>query len=229
MVDAIQLVKAKSIADPFVGSGTTIMACEALGRRCFACEIEPAYVDVCLRRYVARYHDAAITRHDGATWRLANDAGNGQNRRRSASEIANCDRLAAEPSLAAVPPDKARRQPKPAGRLFRGEQLHITGLSPRVLPPRGCGYAGVDFGPQLFGRAARAECNPKIPNGNGSQMQQVSQFSDISGSFVSWEKRSTAFIVPLSNIIQSGLWFFQILFFADPVRHDGGEVERAAK
>jgi DNA modification methylase len=59
---------AKLIADPYVGSGTTIMACEALGRRCFACEIEPAYVDVCLRRYVAKYPDADPVRHDGTKW-----------------------------------------------------------------------------------------------------------------------------------------------------------------
>jgi site-specific DNA-methyltransferase (adenine-specific)/modification methylase len=59
---------AQLIADPYVGSGTTIMACEALGRRCFACEIEPAYVDVCLRRYVAKYPDADPVRHDGTKW-----------------------------------------------------------------------------------------------------------------------------------------------------------------
>ena len=59
---------APEVYDPFVGSGTTIMACEALGRRCFACEIEPAYVDVCLRRYVAKYPDADPVRHDGTKW-----------------------------------------------------------------------------------------------------------------------------------------------------------------
>jgi DNA modification methylase len=56
-----------AVVDPFVGSGTTIMACEALGRRCFACEIEPAYVDVCLRRYVAK-HGGDPVRHDGTKW-----------------------------------------------------------------------------------------------------------------------------------------------------------------
>jgi DNA modification methylase len=56
---------AQLIADPFVGSGTTIMACEALSRRCFACEIEPAYVDVCLRRFIAKHPDVDPVRHDG--------------------------------------------------------------------------------------------------------------------------------------------------------------------
>ncbi len=37
--------------DPFCGSGTTIIACEQLGRRCFAMEIEPRYVDVAVKRW----------------------------------------------------------------------------------------------------------------------------------------------------------------------------------
>lgn len=61
------------IADPYCGSGTTMMACEHLGRRCFACEIEPVYVDVCLRRYLAKYPEASIVRHDGKTWEEANN------------------------------------------------------------------------------------------------------------------------------------------------------------
>jgi DNA methylase len=39
------------IYDPFVGSGTTLIAAEQLGRRCFGIEIEPAYCDVVLRRW----------------------------------------------------------------------------------------------------------------------------------------------------------------------------------
>lgn len=37
-------------ADFFLGSGTTMVAAHRLGRRCFACEISPAYVAVCLQR-----------------------------------------------------------------------------------------------------------------------------------------------------------------------------------
>lgn len=37
--------------DPFSGSGTTLVACEQLGRRCFALEIEPKYCDVSVRRW----------------------------------------------------------------------------------------------------------------------------------------------------------------------------------
>ena len=39
------------IFDPFLGSGTTLMACEQLEKRCFGCEIEPKYVDVIIRRW----------------------------------------------------------------------------------------------------------------------------------------------------------------------------------
>jgi len=39
------------VYDPFLGSGTTMIAAEQLGRRCFGIEIEPRYVDVCVRRW----------------------------------------------------------------------------------------------------------------------------------------------------------------------------------
>jgi len=39
------------VYDPFVGSGTTIIACEQLGRKCRAVEISPAYVAVALQRW----------------------------------------------------------------------------------------------------------------------------------------------------------------------------------
>jgi DNA modification methylase len=41
------------VADPFSGSGTTIIACEQLGRKCRAMEISPAYVDVAVKRWEA--------------------------------------------------------------------------------------------------------------------------------------------------------------------------------
>ena len=39
------------VYDPFLGSGTTMIACEKLGRRCYGMEIEPRYVDVAVRRW----------------------------------------------------------------------------------------------------------------------------------------------------------------------------------
>ena len=41
----------KNVFDPFLGSGSTLIACHKTGRRCFACEIDPHYVDVAIRRW----------------------------------------------------------------------------------------------------------------------------------------------------------------------------------
>ncbi|MBX9677757.1 MAG: ParB N-terminal domain-containing protein [Gemmataceae bacterium] len=43
--------KDDDVFDPFLGSGTTIIACEQLGRRCCGLEISPAYVDVIVQRW----------------------------------------------------------------------------------------------------------------------------------------------------------------------------------
>jgi len=39
------------VADPFLGSGTTLIAAEQLNRKCYGIEIEPKYVDVCIERW----------------------------------------------------------------------------------------------------------------------------------------------------------------------------------
>ncbi len=39
------------VLDPFVGSGTTIIAAEQLGRRCYAMEIDPRYAQVSIERW----------------------------------------------------------------------------------------------------------------------------------------------------------------------------------
>ena len=39
------------IYDPFLGSGTTLIAAEQLGRRCYGMEIDPTYCDVIVRRW----------------------------------------------------------------------------------------------------------------------------------------------------------------------------------
>jgi DNA modification methylase len=39
------------VVDPFIGSGTTILAAERTGRRCFGIEIDPIYVDTAIARW----------------------------------------------------------------------------------------------------------------------------------------------------------------------------------
>lgn len=41
----------EGIYDPFLGSGTTMIAAELLARRCYGMEIDPAYVDIAVRRW----------------------------------------------------------------------------------------------------------------------------------------------------------------------------------
>jgi hypothetical protein len=43
----------EAVYEPFSGSGTTLMAAETLGRRCYAMEIDPKYVQVALERWQA--------------------------------------------------------------------------------------------------------------------------------------------------------------------------------
>jgi DNA modification methylase len=45
------------VLDPFAGSGSTLIACESLGRRCLAVEIDPRYCDVIRRRHEEYHHD----------------------------------------------------------------------------------------------------------------------------------------------------------------------------
>jgi DNA modification methylase len=41
------------VLDTFLGSGTTLIAAQRTGRRCFGVEIDPHYCDVIARRYIA--------------------------------------------------------------------------------------------------------------------------------------------------------------------------------
>lgn len=43
--------EASEVYDPFLGSGTTLIAAEQLGRRCYGMEISPAYCDVIVKRW----------------------------------------------------------------------------------------------------------------------------------------------------------------------------------
>ena len=45
-------IRNNSIIDLFLGSGSTLIACEKTNRKCRAMEIDPQYVDVCVSRWV---------------------------------------------------------------------------------------------------------------------------------------------------------------------------------
>lgn len=39
------------VFDPFSGSGSTLIACEQTGRKCYGCELDPKYCDVIRKRW----------------------------------------------------------------------------------------------------------------------------------------------------------------------------------
>ena len=65
---AIAAAKGDIVLDPFLGSGTTVMAAEKIGRVCFGLELEPAYVDVAVRRWQAYAKTDAMLEGDGRTF-----------------------------------------------------------------------------------------------------------------------------------------------------------------
>ena len=54
----------EAVYEPFSGSGTTLMAAETLGRRCYAMEIDPKYVQVAIERW-QRFTGRTAERVDG--------------------------------------------------------------------------------------------------------------------------------------------------------------------
>lgn len=66
--ECFELFKVSSvILDLFLGSGSTLIACEKTGRRCFGMEIDPLYIDVILSRW-AKYTGQDPVREDGVKW-----------------------------------------------------------------------------------------------------------------------------------------------------------------
>jgi len=54
--------------DPFLGSGTTLAAAEMAGRVCLGMELDPRYVDVCVRRWQDLAGKQAVLEGDGRTF-----------------------------------------------------------------------------------------------------------------------------------------------------------------
>jgi DNA modification methylase len=52
----------------FLGSGTTLIAAERMGRRCVAIELDPAYVDTAIQRWERLTGGTATLRETGETF-----------------------------------------------------------------------------------------------------------------------------------------------------------------
>jgi DNA modification methylase len=85
--------KGDLVLDPFIGSGTTIMAAEKVGRRCYGIEYEAGFVDVIVRRWQRLY---AWRRRGARRWtqlrrdrsRAARDGGLARHRSRQEARAA---------------------------------------------------------------------------------------------------------------------------------------------
>ncbi len=66
--------KGEAVYDPFVGSGTTIIAAETIGRICYAIDIDPIYVDVAVKRWQDFTGEVAILEANGQTFEQTHDA-----------------------------------------------------------------------------------------------------------------------------------------------------------
>lgn len=56
------------ILDPFLGSGTTLVAADRTGRRCYGLELDPKYAQVCILRWEALTGKSAVHAESGLTF-----------------------------------------------------------------------------------------------------------------------------------------------------------------
>jgi DNA modification methylase len=78
IVDAIKDCTARGdlVLDPFLGSGTAVIAAERSGRRCYGLELDPLYVDTIIRRWQRQTKLDAVDVETGETF---NSRDNGRN------------------------------------------------------------------------------------------------------------------------------------------------------
>ena len=60
--------QSKSVYEPFCGTGTTLIAAEQLGRKCYGMEISPAYVSVILDRWAKLAGRDPVIESTGQSW-----------------------------------------------------------------------------------------------------------------------------------------------------------------
>jgi DNA modification methylase len=51
----------EAVFEPFGGSGTSLLAAQQTGRRTYALEVAPAYVDVAIKRFQQNYPAVPVT------------------------------------------------------------------------------------------------------------------------------------------------------------------------
>jgi DNA modification methylase len=101
VADALRDVSRRGdiVIDPFLGSGSTLLAAEEIGRLCIGVEIDPAYVEVAIRRWQKLTGRDAVCSTTGETFEAALA-------RRRAEQAA----LPANPLAVMAPADAAKEQ-----------------------------------------------------------------------------------------------------------------------
>jgi DNA modification methylase len=76
IVDAIKDCTARGdlVLDPFLGSGTAVIAAERSGRRCYGIELDPLYVDTIIRRWQRQTNLDAVHVESGEAFNSRDDA-----------------------------------------------------------------------------------------------------------------------------------------------------------
>jgi DNA modification methylase len=76
VADAIQDVTRRDerVLDSFLGSGTTLLAAERVGRRCVGIELDPLYVDLALGRWSSLTGREPVLEATGQTWAQVREA-----------------------------------------------------------------------------------------------------------------------------------------------------------
>jgi DNA modification methylase len=72
--------RGQCVYDPFVGTGTTIVAAETTGRTCVAMDIEPRYVDVAIKRWQDFTGQQARLEANGASFETITERRNSPSR-----------------------------------------------------------------------------------------------------------------------------------------------------
>jgi DNA modification methylase len=58
----------QAVYEPFMGSGTTLIAAETTGRICYGVELNPVYVDVAIERWQAFTGEEAVLADSGESF-----------------------------------------------------------------------------------------------------------------------------------------------------------------
>jgi DNA modification methylase len=61
-------LKEDLVLDVFMGSGTTLLAAEKIGRISYGIEYDPTYVEICIQRWEAYTKSEAVLKDDGRTF-----------------------------------------------------------------------------------------------------------------------------------------------------------------